>query len=141
MDKNVSQKAAKWWADQLRGTAKLDDGDNTLEGKMRAENAAMLQETEKQKQSPELINKFELELANIILVDNFDFELTNTIMMGQERIWKIGVDYHPDGLLQEAANRAGLPLEMTTLPWKTTMWIEDEKITVHCGYSAKLVTL
>ena len=127
MNKNVAQKAAKWWADQLRGNAKLDNGDNSITGAMTFGLAAMLQETEKQKQSPELVNKFELELTNVI--------------MEQDRIWTIGVDYHPDGLLQEAADRAGLPLGMSTLPWKTTMWVDEEKVSVRCGYGAELVVI
>lgn len=127
MNKNVAQKAAKWWADQLRGIAKLDNGDNSITGAMTFGLAAMLQETERQKQSTELVDKFELELTNVI--------------MEQDRIWTIGVDYHPDGLLQEAADRAGLPLGMTTLPWKTTMWIDEKEVSVRCGYGADVEVL
>lgn len=127
MNKETAQKAAKWWADQLRGNAKLDNGDNSLTGAMTLGLAAMLQEAERQKQSPELVNKFELELTNVI--------------MEQDRIWTIGVDYHPDGILQEAADRAGLPLGMTTLPWKTVMWIEEEKVSVRNGYGAGVTVL
>ncbi len=127
MKKEISQKAAKWWADQLRGNAELDNGDNSINGAMASGLASMLQEAEKKKQSPELIDKFELELTNVI--------------MEQERIWTIGVDYHPDGILQDAADRAGLSLGMTTLPWKTTMWIDEEKVSVRCGYGAELIVL
>ena len=79
MNKNVAQKAAKWWADQLRGSAKLDNGDESVAGAMTSILSAMLQETEKQKQDPELVDKFEVELTNVI--------------MEQEHIWTISVDY------------------------------------------------
>jgi hypothetical protein len=127
MNKNVAQKAAKWWADQLRGNAELDNGDNSITGAMSFNLATKLQETKKQKQSPELIDKFELELTNVI--------------MEQDRIRTIRVEYRPDALLQEAADRAELPLGMSMLPWKTTMRIDGEKVSVRCGYDAESVAL
>jgi hypothetical protein len=119
MKKETAKKAAQWWADQLRGSAKLDA---KLDDPMGEGLAYMLQGAEKAKQTPEQVDKFEQELTKVILK--------------QKHIWTIGVDYHPDGILQEAADRAGLALGMTTLPWKTTMWINDDEVKVACGYGA-----
>ena len=127
MNINTAQRAAKWWANQLRGNATLDNGEHSPSGIMTMGLAAHLQKIEKQKQTPELIDKFELELTKA---------LTDA-----EHFWCVGVDYHPDMLLQEAADKAGLPLGMTSLPWKTTMWIKDDKISVSCGYGAEIVVL
>ncbi len=127
MKEETAKKAAKWWGDQLRGSSKLDNGDNSLTGVNTFLLAAMLQEKEKQKQSTELVDAFEEELTKALLKDNPS--------------WGFGVDYHPDAILSDAADAAKLPLGMTTLPWKTTMWIQDDKVKVRCGYGAEIIEL
>lgn len=47
-----------------------------------------------------------------------------------------GVDYHPDPILTEAAQVAGISLGMTSLPWKTNMWVDAGKVRVSKGYGA-----
>lgn len=126
MKQETANKAAKWWADQLRGHAKLDNGDNSETGFFGMALGMILQEREKSKQSTEQMDKFEKELADALIRDNTSC---------------FGVDYHPDYILELAAENAGLPLGMTTLPWKTTMWIDGDKVTVRCGYGAEAVTL
>jgi hypothetical protein len=81
----------------------------------------LLQQVEKEKQSPEQINGFENALAILLFKKDIDF---------------LSVDYHPDRTLEEAADAVGLDLGMATLPIKTTMHIDGEKITVRCGYGA-----
>ena len=87
MKKETAKKAAKWWADQLRGHAK------------------------------EQVNLFEKCLADILIKENPK--------------WGFGVDCNPDAILEYAAYQAGLVLGMTTLPWKTMMRIDNDKITVR----------
>jgi hypothetical protein len=54
-----------------------------------------------------------------------------------DRDWvSIGVDYHPDGILTRAAESAGIDVD-GILPWKTTMWIEKDVVTVSKGYRAQ----
>jgi len=122
MNKATAQKAAKWWADQLRGNAKLDNGDRETGG-MASLFGIMLQQAEKTKQSTEQVDAFEKSLADVLLKE-------------QPR-WGFGVDYHPDAILEAAAQSASLNLGMCTLPWKTTMFIDGEKVTVRCGYGAE----
>lgn len=126
MNEQTAQKAAKWWADQLRGNAKLDNGDDSPQGGMVAAMAMLLQSKEKTRVSDEAIDKFEQELAKILIEKNTRY---------------LGVDYHPDHILSEAADRACLPLGMTTLPWKTSMYIDNDEVRVSCGYGAPSVTL
>ncbi len=128
MNKDVAQKAAKWWADQLRGTAKLDNGDPSETGGMVLALAMLLQADEKVDQDNENINVFEQELGAIL--ESKDAEYTH-----------LGVDYHPDHILQEAATKAELGLGMTSLPWKTTMWIQGGEIKVSEGYGAESVAI
>lgn len=124
MNKDTAQKAAKWWGEQLHGTVKLDNGDNSETGAMTFVLASMLQGIEKGKQSEVDITNFEKELATILLND--------------KRQWvTVGVDYNPDYILSEAAKKAHCNLGMTSLPWKTMMWIHDEEIKVAVGYGAE----
>lgn len=121
MKKETANKAAKWWADQLRGTAKLDAklDDPTGMGFIMSK---LLQDTEKKNQSPEQIDAFEKHLSDVLMKEN--------------PRWGFGVDYHPDKILEIAAHLAGLSLGMATLPWKTTMWIDGDNIKVACGYGS-----
>ena len=128
MDKNVAQKAAKWWGNQLRGTAKLDNGDPSDTGDMVLMLAMLLQAGEKADRNNEQIDAFEQELAIILEREKDDY-------------FHLGVDYHPDHILQEAATKAELNLGMVSLPWKTTMWIMSGEIKVSEGYGAELVTI
>lgn len=128
MDRKLAEKAARWWADQLRGEAKLDNGDMSDQGAMTFLIAKTLQQSEKQNQVLEQIDTFEHILANTLeLVKDEDL-----------RWFSISVDYYPDQTLQAAANAAGLRLGMTTLPWKTYMdFRNDGTIKVTCDYRAK----
>ena len=121
MNEQLAKKAAKWWADQLRSGAKLDHGDNSLTGNMTQALAYMSQDAERQGQTTEQIDTFESALAEILLETEPKF---------------VGVDYHPDITLQQAADTAGLGLGMTTLPWKTSMHFKGEAVFVSCGYGA-----
>jgi len=128
MKQETARKAAKWWADKLRHGAKMDNGDDSEVGMFTMIAALMLQETEKFKQSDDAIDKFEDELAKSV-----------EKMSGN---WiSFGVDYHPDRVLQDAADRAGLELGMTTLPWKTNMYITGDTVKVSYGYGAEAVEI
>ena len=125
MEKKTAQTMAKWWADQLRNGAKLDNGDDSPTGGMTMALGLMAQAAEREKQSPELIDQFEECLPDLLLAE--------------KNFWGIGVDYHPDHLLQQAADTAGLELGMTSLPWKTHMRIDGDRVLVSCGYRAEEV--
>ena len=48
----------------------------------------------------------------------------------------LGVDYGPDKVLHDAANKAGLKMEF---PWKTSMSLWTEHVSVSAGYGAERV--
>lgn len=120
--KEVAEVAAKWWADKICGDVKFDNGDDSMNGLFCMVMAKSLVKpvTEEQK------NSFIENLAESIVKEQRDL---------------LDVDYHPDRLLSEAAQAAGI--SGNNFPWKTVMWIvEDEetkeiKILVKAGYGAE----
>ena len=130
MKRETAEKAAKWWADHLRNGARLDNGDNSETGAMTLMMALLCQQGERANQNTEQIDSFEAHLADVLMTEGLDSNWVDTY-----------VDYHPDHILSEAAQRAELDLGMTTLPWKTGMGIRDDVITVRCGYGAEAVQL
>ena len=127
MDKITAQKASKWWADRLRNPAKLDNGDYSETGAMTLIMATMLQSAERVNLDAAKIDLFEEELTQLILDEDCSI---------------IGVDYGPDWILMQAAEKAELDLGMCTLPWKTVMWLDrDGTIKVAEGYRAEAVEI
>ena len=66
----------------------------------------------------------------------FSIELTDS-MLKKKHYYNgfIGVDYHPDLVLSEAAKKAGI--SENNFPWKTNMRIKDDKVVVWHGYGAE----
>jgi hypothetical protein len=128
MNKIIAQKAAHWWADQLRGNAKLDNGDKSEAGAYTSIFAALLQSHERTRISNEQIYKFEQLLSAKLEKENPKF-------------FCIGVDYHPDYELSQCALKAGINPGMATFPWKTMMYIQEESIRISVGYQCKPVEI
>ena len=124
MHADMAKTAAKWWADHLRNGAPLDNGDPSPTGGMAMIVGLMLQANRSKGRDPIVVDRFEEELSQHILKDEY------TQRCG------IHVDYSPGGTLQDAAERAGLELGMTDLPWKTNMWFRDGEISVAVGYGS-----
>lgn len=114
-DSGAAQVAAKWWADQLRYGAKIDNGDKSYTGAMTMVLAKMSQRSF----SEEDCGLFEDALKSLIEKNGIN---------------SLRVDYHPDRSLEEAARIAGISLGMSDLPWKTHMDIIDGVVCVACGY-------
>jgi len=127
MEETTARKAAKWWADQLRGHAKLDNGDPSPTGGIAMARGMMLQRSEADHRDTASIQKFEDELTKLILEE--------------PPAWGFGVDYHPDRFLRKAIERAGINVGMASLPWKTTMVIKEDVVKVACGYGASMEEL
>jgi len=130
METETARKAAKWWADQLRNGAKLDNGDPSNGGGMAMVMGLMLQHDMAAKRTPEQIQAFEDALVDVIQEQD-EWQLR----MG------FGVDYHPDDVLTAAIDRSGVKVDMTCLPWKTHMRFDGDQVRVSCGYGAPSETL
>ena len=127
MKEELARKASKWWADQLRGQARLDNGDASETGIATMFLAMMAQEREASKRGTDDADKFEQALYEALLPI--------------ERDWfTLGCDYGPDCFLSKVADSAGVNLGMG-LPWKTVMWITGDSVKVACGYHAPEVEL
>lgn len=53
----------------------------------------------------------------------------------------VDVDYGPDAVLSDAARAAGITDPSFTFPWKTSMWIDADRVRVRYGYGADIVTI
>lgn len=123
MKEATAQKAAKWWADHIRNGAPLDNGDTSETGLFTMLMAIGLQDRAQKAMPPTAVDKFEEALKNSLIANT---DLGVTLM----------VDYHPCGLLSDALDKSGIKDTMTALPWKTSMWIDGDKITFRLGYGA-----
>ncbi len=131
--------AVEWWADQLRRTPKLDNGDQSPMGGTTWA-LAMLNATSVPLVTEEQITKFKESLhARMILhcQDSWNPEQPDWDSYGRS----IGVDYGPDRILSDACRDAGIKDADQRFPWKTVMWTNPGRVTVACGYGAEPVTI
>lgn len=120
----MAKAAAKWWADRLRGNAKLDNADPSEIGAMTFMMGNIIQARAAEKRTLEQIQIFEDSLYKRLL-DYDDY-------------W-LGIDYHPWKIFIESAEEAGFQLSGCCLPWKTSMYFEESgEIKVSYGYGAPL---
>lgn len=120
--------AAKWWADKLRnlGPGSFDNGDNSPASSFAMIFATML--ATDLKPSSKAIDFFEEKLADVIK------EIIET-----DGYLTLSVDYAPDYILSSIAQETGVSTDV--FPWKTTMRIEKDKVSVSAGYAAPYKTL
>jgi hypothetical protein len=118
------QAAVKWWADLLQKPVLQDNGD--IQQSVISSFFAIKAFKEF---SPEEVENFSKRLEGILR------------SKPQSRI-VLTVDYHPCLDLQDAAACLGSKFDdMLTFPCKTTMWIEEDKVAVSCGYCAEEETI
>ena len=127
MDEDTARRAAKWWSNFLKSGSKLDHGDNSMTGFVAKGLGFSLQKKIMDTYTPEKIQMFEDVLVEELMKYS---SYTRTVVLG--------VDYHPDKLLGDAAQAAEITVD-SVLPWKTHMYIEEDGlIKVSYGYGAPL---
>lgn len=114
--------AVNWWANALQNP-KFDNGDDTATPDSMAFLMRMLV-NEKHKITDDQLNLFKKSLADKLLSS---LESSSSIYFG--------VDYHPDKILYDAAETAGIDDDMG-FPWKTSMNVSAEEVSVSAGYGA-----
>ena len=114
---NLVRTAARWWGDRLRRPPKMDNGDPRFE----AIAHELLSFANERPVSDSTIRQFEAALESLLLERLRSEEATSV---------SVRVDYHPDELLQAAADRARLDLRLK-LPVKTTMHINGSERTIE----------
>jgi hypothetical protein len=129
--------AAKWWRDAMRNP-KFDNGDNSPTGGMTMAMALMGRKTH----PVEVLDKFEAALRRNIVA-----------RINERKGWcpespgwcsyarTLSVDYNPDAVLSDSLAESGESPGLTSLPWKTVMWINPGEVKVACGYRAPPVTI
>lgn len=122
ISKECAEAAAKWWADQISGSVKFDNGDDSMGGLFCMAMAKSLVKAVTEEQKKTFIEK----LTEIILDKQYDC---------------LYVDYHPDMSLREAALVAGI--SENNFPWKTGQWFVYDKetdsyrVVVRVGYGGE----
>jgi len=108
--------AAHWWGEQLKNPH-FDNGAKDL-------TAASLNTmifAKSGSPTPTQLEQFEKELCSILQ---------------KRRVSSLGVDYDPDSILCEAAS--GMEdSRLTLFPWKTSMYLGNDEISVRRGYGAR----
>ena len=123
----MAKVASKWWADQLRTPAMLDNGDPSETGAITHALALLAQSRSRQGRTPEQVDMFEEALYKNLLVFNF---------------YAIGCDYGPCKLLADSAKEVGFRLGMSCLPWKTQMFfLKNGGVEVSLGYGGDRVSI
>lgn len=121
----IAKKAADWWKSKLangdRGDAKLENGLAQLLAMTR--DVADIGQTE-------ALDKFAVVLSE---------KIDEALLSGRQVY--LGVDYHPDRVLSDAATEACVKVPYMGWPFKTSMWVDQDKITVREGYGAPLTVL
>ncbi|MCL1930156.1 hypothetical protein FWF93_03395 [Candidatus Saccharibacteria bacterium] len=112
----AAEAAAKWWRRALENPV-FDNGEEMNMSTM------LLITAGTDEQSPETLDKFETELAEMIV---------RLLTLDAERPIYLGVNYHPSGVLYDAARAANM--KRAPWPWKTDMHVRPDEVIVSAGY-------
>lgn len=122
----IIETASNWWAEEIKNPS-FNIGEND-EKAFWFNIISSINSSNQSKVTKESVKLFKEELAKIIkkkLKNNNDFT--------------ISVDYQPDSILQESAEKANL--NGIDFPLKTTMWINKDKVSVRKGLGSPVVDL
>lgn len=141
--------AADWWASRLANGSDdhdlggRDEAERDLTATARAGSAAL-----RQRFTAEQVESFADQLG-----EHIERHLVKCESYPNEGAWDpadprrgsalraIGVDYGPDPVLNDAAERAGIKLKQFDLPMKTVMWVNPGEVSVAEGYGAAFVVI
>lgn len=128
MKSEAIEAAFQWWADKLRSCKQSGlSAEERIDPRNDAyQMAEMLMTISKPKVTDEQITKFSESL---------------TAKLADGKIRYLGVDYGPDMILRSALAESGISAEMGTLPIKTSMWLDADKVSVRYGYGAPEETI
>lgn len=114
----AAKAAATWWANKVCSPT-FDNGDLGIASMLALMNASL---------TPTPSND-QVQKMIAALAPKIDERFSRTDYQ------TLGVDYGPDHILAEAAREAGISL--SKFPWKTTMWAEQNVVTVAVGYHGR----
>lgn len=125
VSEEMAQVAARWWREKIDGGARHDNGDSRLEGIL----AGIMADSLNEPTDGHALDLFEKILALRLLEE------------GEKgrKCFSIGSDYGPGGCLLDSALEAGITPH--NFPWKTWMYILEDRIEVRDGYQAPNVVI
>ena len=125
ISEEMARVAAHWWREKIDGGARHDNGDRSLEGIM----AGIMADSLNTPTHGHTLDLFEKILAQRLLEED-----------GKGLKYScIGSDYVPEGCLLDSALETGITPH--NFPWKTWMWIYEDRIEVSDGYQAPSVVI
>ncbi|MGP4085472.1 hypothetical protein [Streptomyces sp. KR55] len=128
--------AANWWAEQLATLPQHDVG-----APLSTAFANVATEHGRRQRTPEQIDAFRTALADRIEQHVAQYSWRPDEPDFGSYMRSIGVDYGPDDVLADAAERAGFKLTSFDLPMKTVMWINPGIVKVAEGHGAGPVVI
>ena len=129
----IVDRAVALWIEMLRAPKYDNLGPNSPEGfgvVLSNTMASVLAHAAPKNNTPEVLARFGAELKGILL---HGFTTTNLGRSYHHIPTYLSVDYEPDTCLAAAAERAGLKMEF---PWKTSMAIDENSLSIVNGHSA-----
>ena len=125
VSEEMARAAARWWREKIDGGAQHDSGDSSFEGFL----ACIMADRLNKPTDGHALDMFEKILALRLLEE------------GKKglKYFSIGSDYGPEGCLLDSALETGITPH--NFPWKTWMWIFEDRIEVRDGYRAPNVVI
>lgn len=111
----MAKVAAKWWRNAV-AEGEWDNGDAFHNAFFSIMGSGL------RENNPEILDRFEKELSELIL---------------EEQPFDLSVDYHPDQILYNAAERAGFKSIDFAFPCKSHMAFRNGCVTAKIGYGAE----
>lgn len=125
----LSKHAAEWWATKLQAP-EFNIRGSEPENILAEIGSSLTHETP----LAEKVIQFRAALEESI---------AKMISNGEERLktfaLKLGVEYEPDPILNEALLKAGITDDITALPWKTKMYIHPQQVQVNDGHGVETI--
>lgn len=119
----AAEVAAEWWAKEISGYTRHDNGDSSLSGSL----AMLLADIGQEAPSEEQVEIF--KTAIIKGIEEFRYKPPVCLCS----------DYGPDGILLDAANEARI--NALNFPFKTNMIVEPKQVRVSAGYAQPYETI
>ncbi|MFI5973545.1 hypothetical protein [Streptomyces sp. NPDC051452] len=130
--------AANWWAKTLAEPPGHDLGRGAAESSTPANSVSALV---RRQRSQADIEAFREALAEEIEQHIAQYSWRSEAPDFGSYMRSIGVDYGPDDVLADAAEKAGFKLKALDLPMKTVMWINPGVVKVAQGHGAPITVI
>lgn len=135
-NERIVDKAVELWISMLSDPKYDNLGKNSQESfESRVQNtmASVLAKKLQKNNTPEVLARFGMELKKFLMEPTeYTYTSYDKVVKTEKQLFRyLSVDYHPDTPLRIAAELAGLNMEF---PWKTSMYLDENFVSVVYGY-------